>query len=55
MRNPGMVEKTEYGVGVRSQVFKQYFFRLRLFHFMGHKVEKTESDNKRAQIVYNQV
>ena len=24
------------------------------FHFMPHKVEKTQPDNKRAQIVYNQ-
>ena len=32
---------------------KRYFIRLR--HFMGPNVEKTESLNKRAQIVYNQV
>ena len=25
---------------------KRYFIRLRLFHFMGHKVEKTESRSK---------
>ena len=26
--------------------FKAYFIRLRLFHFMGHKVEKTKSRSK---------
>ena len=30
-------------VGVRSHVLMRSFIRLRLFHFMGHKVEKTES------------
>ena len=36
--------------------FSDYFgARLRLFHFMPHKVEKTESSNNRAQIVYNQI
>ena len=39
----GMAEKTEFGVGVRGDVLKGYFIRLRLFHCMGHKVEKTES------------
>ena len=35
--------------------FSDYFgARLRLFHFMPHEVEKTESSNNRAQIVYNQ-
>ena len=33
-------------VGVRSHVLKRYFIRLRLFHFMGHKVEKTKSRSK---------
>ena len=42
----GMAEKTEFGVGVRSHALKRYFIRLRLFHFMGHKVEKTESRSK---------
>ena len=28
---------------------------LRLFHFIPHTVEKINSDNKNAQIVYNQV
>ena len=42
----GMAEKTEFGVGVRSDVLKRYFIRLRLFHFIGHKVEKTESRSK---------
>ena len=31
---------------MRSHVLKRYFIRLRLFHFMGHKVEKTESRSK---------
>ena len=43
-RVSGVVEKTESEYGV---VFlKRYFIRLRLSHFMGHKVEKTESCSK---------
>ena len=44
------MEKTEYGVRstesvceVFSQTWRRLVNRLRLFHFMGHKVENTES------------
>ena len=39
--------ESEYGV----MFLRRYFIRLRLFHFMGNKAEKTESDNKLAKIV----
>ena len=53
-----MVEKTECGVGVPSDVLKRYFIRLRVFHFIGHKVEKTESRSniviKSQQLLLNE-
>ena len=49
----GMVEKTECGVGVRSQKLmfkKRYYLTPCFLPLCGHKVEKTES---RSKIVRN--